>query len=380
MAKTLLILGGYGNTGKLIANLLLEIRKDTSIVLAGRNLAEAQKETDRLNQAFEGHRVFARQVDASSATSLQAALSDDVDVLVVASSTTALTQQVMQAAIDVNVDYYDIQYSDSHRLEVLESLKSDIESSGKTFVVEGGFHPGVPAALVRYAATQLDHVVEADVYGNISENWKEVHVRKETEEEFFGQMTEMKSDIYSNGKWEAQGWQVVRDYEFAEPFHKRACAPMFLNELRSLPTLLPSLEHVGFWITGFDPVSTFVALPLSLGVSALFPKTMTKPMARFFTWSLKTFSRPPYGTMLALEAHDARKEKQQNPSKLHVTIGHQDSYFLTAVAAVAGLLQLLDDDTKTTPGLHCQAHFVDPERFVSDLERLGLNVTIKKTT
>jgi len=57
--KIFLILGGYGQTGKLIAELLLQ-ETDVQLILAGRNLAKAQTTANRLNQNFDANRVSAQ--------------------------------------------------------------------------------------------------------------------------------------------------------------------------------------------------------------------------------------------------------------------------------------------------------------------------------
>ena len=247
--------------------------------------------------------------------------------------------------------------------------------------LNGGYHPGIPAALVRYAATQCDNLQKANVYTVMSPNWKELEFSEATKEEFFRELGEMNSEIYENGKWEKQSWNTYREYDFGEPFHSKYCVPMFLEEMRDLPNVISSLEEVGMYIAGFDPVTTYVVMPFGMMTSAICPRLVTKPMARLFAWSLKTFASPPFGAVITLEAQDAPKEQSNDSStqaKLRVTVSHDDAYVLTAVPAIACLLQLLDEGITTTPGLYYQAEIVEPERFVADLERLGLHVSIEK--
>jgi hypothetical protein len=123
-------------------------------------------------------------------------------------------------------------------------------------------------------------------------------------------------------------------------------------------------------------------MPIGMAAAAICPKLATKSMSNLFAWSLKTFCKPPFGAVIALEAEDSPKEQSASSGgqvgRLQVGVSHDDAYILTAVPVVACLLQLLHGGAK--PGLHYQAQIVEPERFVDDLERLGLKVTIDKDT
>jgi saccharopine dehydrogenase (NAD+, L-lysine-forming) len=376
MFKTIMILGGYGNAGRPIASLLLKEAPDFDIVIAGRNLAAAQEYANKLNENYERNRAQARQVDASSSDSLDTAFCD-IDMVVVASSTNQYTPLVVEAALKANIDYFDIQVTPT---KAIESLQHRISTSTKCFVTQGGFHPGMPAALVQYASTQLNHVQKANVYCNMSLNWKELNFSDTTKEEFYRELFDMKNDVYVNGKWEAQGWSVVKEYDFGEPFSKKTCVPMFLEEMQELPRTIPSLEETGMYISGFDNVTNFVTMPIGMLANAICPRLATRPMSNLFVWSLKTFCKPPFGAVVVVEAEDASKEQSDSggeaPAKLRLSVSHEDAYVLTAVPVVACLLQLLDGGTK--PGLHYQANIVEPKRFLSDLESLGLNVSIEK--
>src|SRR4030067_185692 len=101
----ILILGGYGYTGKFVAKHLLK-QTEHSIMLAGRNVKKAQDYASELNDS----RVTTRQVDASDADSLRSAL-QGVDFLLVAAPTTHQAETVTRAALDARVDYLDVQFS-----------------------------------------------------------------------------------------------------------------------------------------------------------------------------------------------------------------------------------------------------------------------------
>jgi len=54
-------------------------------------------------------------------------------------------------------------------------------------------------------------------------------------------------------------------------------------------------------------------------------------------------------------------------------LSHADGYIFTAIPAVAAIMQLLDGSIRS-PGLFTQGEIVEPERFLKDLERMGIEI------
>ena len=104
----------------------------------------------------------------------------------------------------------------------------------------------------------------------------------------------------------------------------------------------------------------------------LFPKTGLRPFSRLMFWGLNTFSRPPFGTLLKLEA---RGKKNNVSSLVEVVIAHEDGYALTAIPVVACLMQYLDGSIRK-PGVWFQAWIVEPQRFFKDMEKMGAQVQV----
>ena len=368
--KTFLILGGYGNTGRPLANLLLQ-ESDVHILLAGRNLQKAKALADELNRAFEGNRVGGVRADASDTDSLKQAFSG-VDLVVVASSTTKFTRQIATAALESRIDYLDIQYS-TQKIALLKSMTESIQQAGCCFITDAGFHPGLPAFMVRYIAQFYDQLISARVGSVIKEDWKSLEVEDSTVYELVELINDFEMSAFKSGKWKKVSLISISDYismNFGEDFGKQYCAPMMLEEMRLLPAIFPTLQETGFYVGSFNWFVDWVVMPFAMIAMKLWPQAALRPMARWMHWGLNTFSKPPYGTLLKVEAMG---EKDGRTNTMNVIISHPDGYLFTAIPVAACLLQYLDRSI-ARPGLWMQALVVEPTRFMRDMQRMGINV------
>ena len=369
MNKTILVLGGYGSTGRPLCNYLLQ-ETDVNVVVAGRTLAKAEALAAELNSHFGGERATAVSVDAASQSSLEAAFAK-VDNVVVASSTVQYTQTVARACLAAGVDYFDVNFS-ARKTAVLRQLAPEIEEAGLCFVTDGGFHPGVPAALVRYAAPRFDKLAQANVSSVIKIDWLRYNVGIDTAEEMAGEFMGMDSGYYRNGRWHKvvmMGMGSMLAFDYGAPFGKQYAVPMCLDEMRGLPDLIPSLQDTGFFVGSFNWFTDWFIMPI-VAVGMKIHAGWKRPLGRLLLWSLRKFSRPPYGTILRLEA---RGKKNAEDCQLDLQMTHEDGYVFTAIPAVACLLQLLDGSARQ-PGLQWQALIVEPERFLADMARMGINI------
>jgi saccharopine dehydrogenase (NAD+, L-lysine-forming) len=371
MQKKFLILGGYGNTGFLIARLLLQ-ESDIHIVIAGRNLSRAQQAANDLNRKFNADRASSKQVDAADTNSLEAAF-EGVDTVVVASSTIDYARNVAGLALEAGTDYLDIQLSSPAKLVVLNSLREKIERKKRCFITDGGFHPGVPAAMVRYATTKFDTLEVANIGARFQLNWKKLQFSESTISEFIDELKNFTPLVLKNKKWIKMSMKELPKFDFGEIFGEKYCAPMLLEELRSLPNAIPSLKETGFYIAGFNWMTDYIIMPIAFAAVKMFREKAKGPMGKLFRWGLKNFSKPPFGAILQLEATGLKDKKNRC---MHMRLTHNDAYVLTAVPVVACLLQYLNGSIEGS-GLWFQANWVEPIQFFRDIERLGVTVSIQ---
>lgn len=371
--KAILILGGYGSAGLHLAKLLLE-QTDARLTLAGRSQSKAVEVSAELNTQYEDIRVAGLQVDASNEEDLKRALVG-IDLLVVASSTSQYAHQVASAALAAGVDYLDIQYS-TDKLRALQALAPMIEEQERCFITDGGFHPGLPAALVRYAGKKIRNLERAVVGAVLKVDWGAYSVGDSTAIEFVNEFRHYEPLVYRSGQWQKSSMWSMRDFlrmDYGDPFGKIHAAPMMLEEMRALPEMVPSLQETGFYVSGFNWFVDWVLFPISIAAVRLGSKSITRRAGRALFRGMNKFSKPPYGIVLQLEASSSQSDTDRS---IQVRISHEDGYFLTAAPTVACIMQYLQGKA-SKPGLHFMAHIMEPEQMLRDIEAMGVKVSIQ---
>jgi len=355
---TILILGGYGATGRLLAKHLLAQTRH-KIIIAGRHVDKAQAFADSLHN----ERATAGQVDAIDSASLKQAL-QRADLILVAAPTTHHTGMVLRAALDAGVDYLDVQYSDV-KLEALRAHEKEIRQKKLCFVTEAGYHPGLPSAMIRYAASKLDTIESARVAGYLNiGNLQYTEAVDELMEGFI----HYQAQVYKNGAWTKPGSWDTRKFDFGEEIGIRTCYSMFFEELRCIPEMYPTLKDTGFYISGSNLLADLILTPIIMLGLKVAPKRGIRPLGKLMWWAMGK-SKPPYRVVLKVEATGQLNGGQ---AQVDASIEHEDGYELTAIPVVAFLLQY---NQIRQPGLHMMGHLAEPDRLFNDMERMGVRVT-----
>lgn len=358
--STILILGGYGYTGKFLVKHLLA-QTDARIVIAGRSLEKAHAFADELSNSH----VTVRQADASSLDSLTRAL-HDISLCLVAAPTTHHTETVIRACINARVDYLDVQLS-SKKLNALFAVRNEIKQAGLCFITEAGFHPGLPAAMIRYAATKLESIESAVTAGYL--NMKNIPYTEAVDELMEG-FLDYQAQVYKKGAWTKPTEWDSRPFNFGGEFGKRTAYSMFFDELRDIPSMYPTLKETGFYIAGSNWFSDLIITPIVFIGLKLAPKRGIRPLGKLMWWAMGK-SKPPYMVILKVEAKGLWNGRQ---AEAQVRIAHPDGYELTAIPVVAYLLQYLDG-TARKAGVHMMGHIAEPVRLFQDMKKMGAEVT-----
>ncbi|MBU2490992.1 MAG: saccharopine dehydrogenase NADP-binding domain-containing protein [Bacteroidetes bacterium] len=369
MENTFLILGGYGNTGYLIAKYLLK-ENDVKIILAGRNLNKARNAADRLNAEMNCEKVSAEFADASDYYSLVSVFQKS-SFVINASSTMEFAGTVARACIDTNNNYLDTQLSSGEKINTLRSFEKEIDEKNLLFITDGGYHPGMVSALVRYAAPKFEKLYKANVYAYMNIDWRKYNFSEATLNEFIGEIKNYNYTVYKNAKWVKADFSRIPKYNFGEEIGEEQCAAMFMEELKELPDLFPSLNETGFYIGGMDWFTNYITFPLGMILFKMAPRFATKFMGRIFEFGVNNFCKPPFLVMLEVDAEGIIENKTV---KHKVTISHSDGYELTAAPVAACLHQYLRKSLPSS-GLFLQANIVEPISFFNFIKNTGIKLS-----
>jgi saccharopine dehydrogenase (NAD+, L-lysine-forming) len=357
--SAILILGGYGYTGELLTKHLLA-QTDAQIVISGRSAEKAISFAAKLNNP----RISVRQADASNFESLTQAF-EGANLCLVAAPVTHHSETVIRACISAHVDYLDVQYS-SKKLSALYAVEEEIRQAGLCFVTEAGYHPGLPAAMIRYAASKLDVAESALMAGYL--NMKNIPYSEAVDELMEG-FIEYQAQVFKDGAWTKPASWDSRSFNFGQDIGKHTCYSMYFEELRDIPNMLPTLKETGFYISGANWFTDLIITPLVFVGLKLAPKRGLRPLGKLMWWGMGK-SKPPHVVALMVEAKGQLEGIQ---AQAQVRIAHPNGYELTAIPVVAYLKQYLDG-TAHKDGVHMMGHIAEPKRLLDDMQKMGVQV------
>ena len=195
-------------------------------------------------------------------------------MLVVAAPTTRCAETVIRTALECRVDYLDVQL-DIDKLKVLQALAPQIEQAGLCFITEAGFHPGLPSAMVRAAAARLDRLDSAvtAAYLNMGQSLPYTEAVDELMELFL----DYQAQVFKNGAWTKSSSYEMRKVDFGGGIGVRNCFSMFLEEMRPLPEMYPSLQEVGFYMSETHWLVDWVIFPLVYAGLKIAPRACHAP-------------------------------------------------------------------------------------------------------
>ncbi|MCF8383836.1 MAG: hypothetical protein K9G39_09670 [Chlorobium sp.] len=355
------ILGATGLAGKSITRQVVA-GKTGKAMLLGRNRARLELLREELLPEAASLPDIA-VIDLKKQESLKRAF-EKIDILVIAVSSAEHLPAVVRAALDTKTDCLDILLCSKAKRDFLASMRTMFEKLGLCYITDGGYHPGVPAAMARWAETLCPGLRSVDIFGSFGLKWQKNSVTHETLLDFMRELKAMDMSVLQDREW-LSSWKHVKRFDFRDGRGKQDCAAMGMDEIQLLTGVIPTLKNAGFYIAGFGRPIDWAFMPLSLAALHLFPKT-ERHVARFFRWGLERFGPDTEWAILHCTA-------QGDTGSIEIAASYPDPYAFTALPVIACLKQYAD--TPRRPGLWHQALYVEPERFWLDLQVMGVKIT-----
>ena len=367
-SKRILLVGATGYVGRELTHLLLT-HTDATIILSSRS----RKKLDELRSSLPVYGLEDRlQLLELDANALSADSLPEFDLLVNATPNGPHNASLIEACLERRADWIDMQTT-NELLNPQADLQAEIERAGCCFVIQAGFHPGLPAALVRYASHQIN-VMESATIGSVIRDEAGIPYTSGLAElvESFG---DYKGEMYIDGRWQKLKYTEYPMIEFERDFGRLRTYPVEMPELRRLPALFPDLKNTGFFVAGFNWFADTLVTPLIMLSSRIriAPRQINFALGRLLSWSTKKFSKPPYGTIFQV---DAMGHSEGQPVCFQLSLYHEDAYVLTAVPTSAMIKQMLQKSFQ--PGIHYMGRYCDPSKLLADIECMGIPITQQK--
>jgi saccharopine dehydrogenase (NAD+, L-lysine-forming) len=359
------ILGATGQAGQLIARWVIS-ENIGDVALMGRNREKLETLRETLLPKASSIPETA-VVDVLDQQSLEQAF-QKIDIAIIALSSYEQLPAVIRAALNTKTDCLDILLCSAAKRQFLEAQRELFEKRGLCCITDAGYHPGVPAALARYAEELCPGLRSVEIYGSFGVNWSKKHIAPETMTDFMRELKTMDMSVLKDGTW-ISSWKHIKRFDFGDGRGEQDCAAMGMDEMRHLLRFIPTVNNAGFYVAGFGRLIDWGIMPLSLLALNLFPNA-TQKVAHFFVWGLKTFGPEEEWAKLHLKGHGEN-------GTIDIVMSYPDAYELTALPVIACLKQYVEQPERA--GMWHQALYVDPCRFMMDLQRMGVTVTASKS-
>ncbi len=357
VSKPILILGAGGIVGHSLCQILLRSTA-APLRLASRSL----KRSEGLCSAITGGQAWSRiqpvKCDASDRASLEKAMAGAA-LVVVCSATRDNVALIAEAALACDCDLLDIHWSPTQWSEA-RRFHNKFLQKGLVWITEGGCHPGLPGALIRWAALHLESVDSAKVSAAFS--FKDASGPGSCVE-FAKEVLGMKLSHMAEGEWEdikiSQAKPVK--FNFGEGYGEKKCYPFHLPEVVQASQEVKELKEAGFYIAEGPWYLDKLAIPVA-GLMTKLNIRLARPAGSLLKKAANLAPAKGEGAVFLLEAAGRSGGKD---ARLRLRLRHRDPSFFTALCVSSCICQWT---AGTLPkGVQMMAMCVEPSRFIAEI-------------
>lgn len=362
MKKHILILGGYGGVGKVLARNLL-LHTDSVITISGHDHEKAEQYAKVLREEFPNRHIRSSFADATQKTGLIEAFSG-VDLAIITTTTPDAMDTIAEAAIESETDMIDILVR-GDVVDTLEKYRERILANKRIFITQAGFHPGLPAPVIKYARDQFDLYKSA----NIVMAMNALFEKPESTYEIIHEIGEGNAKILVDGEWRKATYKDAMKIQFSEKFGVRQCYPLQMREIYPLQEEL-GISNMGVYSAGFNSFVDNFVFPLIVLLQLLKKGWGKRFTGKLMHWGIQKYYNNNPGVEFYLQATGIKDGKERD---FALKIISPDAFDFTAIAVIACLKQYLNN-TQLIPGLYLMGNVVDEKRIIEDLKIMGLQI------
>lgn len=311
-----------------------------------------------MNAELKINRVDYKKVDANQRMELNEML-DKVDLVVVCMPLNKeLTENLIYTVISSRCKtYLDISLS-KEKHKTFQLNQELIADSNKTFILDAGCEPGMPAVLVRFLKTINSEIKKV----KINVVYRDRDMPDASIQDLLSHND--KGMILKGGIWH-QTKQSIKKIKFSKGF----------GNLRTIPVWIPELENfqhqaditdLEYRHAGINGVSNMVSLLWKSILRFFLP---IKYGVKLFKWAIKNFTKKPLGGLISVEGKAGEETTIINGY-------HEDIYYATAIPAASCVLLLVKNSDHSS-GTYYMNEAVNIPEFIAICMKLGFDISVK---
>jgi saccharopine dehydrogenase (NAD+, L-lysine-forming) len=355
------IVGGYGATGRAVVSELWK-SCEGKILIGGRDLAKGTALAEEL-----GNRVSAAHLDVLDGRSLDDFCSQCSIIVNCAGPVMVLQDRVAQAAFRRRCHYIDVAGLTFVKERMLPHSR-EIADLGLSFVVSGGWMPGISELVPVYAnaqaRAQMDTIESLTVYFGDSGEWSDSALRDAA---WYIHQAGLRSPAYFHRgeRSRARMSTASRKVDLGDPIGRRRFSLVSLPELDEIGRRLVDCDvFIYSYLSGFRTVAdamliALLPLPERFGVR-LFRNIFRRNRLPVDGFTVAQVLGRSQGRRFALTAQIVYRDRR-------------DYWMNGLVPAIVG--RMISEGKSVRPGVHFLADAVDPIAFMAELKKAGVEQT-----
>ncbi|HYL74390.1 MAG TPA: saccharopine dehydrogenase NADP-binding domain-containing protein [Bryobacteraceae bacterium] len=355
------IVGGYGETGRVIA---AELWKSCGeeILIGGRDIAKGKALAEEFNS-----RVSAAQLDVLDNRSLDDFCGRCSIVINCAGPVMVLQDRVAQAAFRARCHYIDPAGMSMVKERMIPHSR-EIENLGLSFVISAGWMPGLSELVPVYAAEQakvkMDTIESLSVFFGDSGEWSDNAMRDGVW--FLHQVGLRKAGYFHKGELtRAKSSEAIRKVDLGEPIGNRRFALFSTPELSELGRRFNNYDFLPYsYLSGFRTVMASILMAVSPLPDAFGVRLLRNVFRR---------NRLPVDGFVTAQVV-GRSQGRESTLTVQVVFRDRRDYWIHGLT-LATVARTIAEGNGVKAGVHFLSEAVDPIAFMAELRKAGVEVT-----